>query len=198
MYNKKLTLIFLVLLSTTNITCNKEICEPADFLADLVIDSFSVIIGGNNPIVNAATGTVMTIKNFIYERCCEEDGNSQYEAEESYADYQVFFRESASDDWEAVETSEQMLVGKIVPGSTEAINQEVIFTQEGEYYLRARADIGNDVEEADEDNNDKENDNGTLDTRSSNIRFIRVDADDNTDCELMRKRKEQGIYVIFK
>jgi len=198
MYNKKLTLIFIVLLSTTNITCNNETCDVVDFLADLVIDTFNVVVGGEDPIVNIATGTAITIKNFIYAKTCEDDNTSQLEAGDSYAEYDVFFREDANEGWQAVETSDQILVESLAAGDSQTVGEDVTFTQEGEYFLRARADAGNDVTEESETNNERENDNGTLDTRSSNVKFITVKVDENTDFELMKQRKKQGIYVIFK
>lgn len=204
MYNKKLTLFFIVFLSTANITCNKETCDVVDFLADLVIDTFTVVVGGEGPIVNVATGTAITIKNLLYAKACEDDNTFQREAGVSYAEYDVFYREDANDDWQAVETSDQILVQSLAAGAAQTIGDSVTFALVGEYRLRAKADVGNDVEERlDEnereiDNNERELDNGILDARYSNVKFIRVKADENTDFELMKKRKEQGIYVIFK
>lgn len=194
---KKILLPVILIFTFFNQGCDKEkaceIAEKVNYVADIIIEAFTVATG--NAIVNTGLGTAVTVKNLLLEEFCEDE---QKDSGKSFSDYQVFFREKQNDDWILVQTGNQFEVASLSPDETFKKENEVIFTQIGQYYLNVRADIGEDIIEKDEDNNEKRSGEITGSGKTHTSQIINVIVQDNSDFELIEKLKAEKIYVLFK
>jgi hypothetical protein len=190
-----ISILLLAFVSTGCPTGGDPICEGVNYLADLAIDDF--IISTTTATVNEPVGTTLDIINKLLQKACAID--TQDDAGKFFSDYQAFYRESANGSWQLVGSSNQFAIDKLAVDEKFTKDTDVSLTQEGEYYLVARVDIGDDIVEEVETNNEKNGDENVIVGRaaSGTTCIITVVADENTDFELMRRNKEQGIYAIF-
>lgn len=192
---KKYLAISILLLTLMSSGCPKDpICDGVNYAADLAIDDFLILT--TTVTVGQPAGTTLDIINKLLQGACDAD--TQDDAGKFFSDYQAFYRESPNGSWQLVGSSDQFAIDKLAVNETFTKDTPIEFTQVGQYYLVARADIGGDITERDENNNEKNGDKNVIVGRASDETcIITVVADENTDYELMKRNKEQGIYVIF-
>jgi subtilase family serine protease len=195
MWKKTLLLVFLGMVTMSSDCDKKGACDTAEAisrLADLVVDIFT--INNEDVVVNENIGTFTSIKNLLLGELCDEQEN----AKASFSDYQAFYRENPSSSWVLVGTSAEFEVPALMPDESHEEEPSVAFNVAGEYYLKARADVTDEVEEEDENNNEM-NGSSEVEVRAAEAgtQIITVRVDANTDLEQMERDRKDGNFVQF-
>lgn len=189
--------LLLALIGLTNQGCDPcQSPEETQKLADLIVKTFN--LNKNDIPVNEIVSCGTLISNlFGGDDCAEAEG---YDAEDFYVDYELFYRQSASSGWTSLgglSAGDRPFIERLISnGEQQTPYTEMRFTQPGEYYLLAKADITNAVTEREEGNNNRTS--GSAVARSTDVvdesGIIRVYLTPDTDMKLLEENIKNKVF----